>query len=152
MAARIVSAWPRRRPRSSGHRPALGVRAGRGEPLGVAPRRLAPAEDELHDRHVVERPGELGVVHGGVEARGQLLRDLHAVEEDVDLVVVGLAARAVRLDEPDRGVHERQVAVDVGVHPSRRSPEPFTERSSAALKAIRQACGTLDVRPACQLS
>ena len=68
-------------------------------------------------RGVVGGAGKIGVVDRGVEPAGDLGVEIigDAVEELVDSVVVGLAARAVGLHESDACKCEGQVALDVGV-------------------------------------
>ena len=66
-------------------------------------------------------PGRLRVVDRRIEATGDLGVQVvgDAVEENVHAVVIGLAAGAVGLHEPDAGERERQVALDVGVDAQR---------------------------------
>ena len=99
----------------------------------------------LEQPEVVGGAGQVGVVDRRVEAAGDLGVEVvgDAVEELVDAVVVGLAARAVGLHEADAGEDERQVALDVGVDARARDCRcADTAWSAAAWNAIAHAGGT----------
>ena len=95
--------------------------------LGVRPRRRARAADAPDRRDVVDAAQRVVGAADQVVAQPRLHRVDHALEALVDpRVVAELRRVAVRLDA--RGVHdrddaERQVAVDVRVHPRQRELE-----------------------------
>ena len=123
---------PRRRQRADllGDRLALGRRPRVDEPLGVAPRALAPRLRRLEPGHLVERAGDVAEVR--VVALLDLLLDAgdDAHVDLVDAVVVGLVARAVGGAHAHRRVGERQVVLGVRV----REEEEVLHRARLALR------------------
>ena len=111
----------RRRPRCCRRPGARSGGRGSHETLGVAPCDFPPGGNHLEYAGVVGGARQVGVVDRRVEAARDLCIQVvsDAVQEHVDAVVIGLAARPVGFHEPDAGEDERQVALDVGIDAQR---------------------------------